>query len=115
MNAHAQQQKAVFFVRMLVIEELNREVIVKNGLCFLERNLMLFQIRRCFAWMLLKLDHMYIVCKPFARSQVRPKASSGHDTLLAGTAIEHQLVLATRNLRDFMGCGVQGVNPLDGD
>jgi hypothetical protein len=36
---------------MLVIDELNREVIVKNGLCFLERNLMLLQIRRCFAWM----------------------------------------------------------------
>ena len=114
MNAHTQQQKAFLFVLMLVIEELNREVIVKNGLCFLKRNLMLFQIRRCFAWMPLKLDHMYIVCKPFARSQVRPKASSGHDTLLAGTAIETQLVLATRNARAFMGCGVRVVNPFDG-
>jgi toxin FitB len=57
---------------------------------------------------------MYIVCKPFARSKVRPKASSGHDMLIAGTAIEHQLVLATGNVRDFMGCGVQVVNPFDG-
>ena len=31
----------------------------------------------------------------------------------AATAIEHQLVLATRNVRDFMGCGVQLVNPFD--
>jgi predicted nucleic acid-binding protein len=36
------------------------------------------------------------------------------DMLIAATAIEHQLVLATRNLRDFMGCGVQVVNPFDG-
>jgi predicted nucleic acid-binding protein len=36
------------------------------------------------------------------------------DMLIAATAIEYQLVLATRNLRDFMGCGVQVVNPFDG-
>src|ERR1035437_5788565 len=35
------------------------------------------------------------------------------DMLIAATAIEHQLVLATRNMRDFMGCGVQVVNPFD--
>ena len=57
---------------------------------------------------------MYIVCKPFAQTQVRPKASSGHDMLITGTAIEHQLVLATGNVRDLMGCGVQVVNPFDG-
>ena len=39
---------------------------------------------------------------------------SAPDMLIAATAIEHQLVLATRNVRDFMGCGVQVVNPLDG-
>jgi predicted nucleic acid-binding protein len=33
------------------------------------------------------------------------------DMLIAATAIEHQLVLATRNVRDFLGCGVQVVNP----
>lgn len=33
--------------------------------------------------------------------------------LLAATAIEHQLVLATRNVRDFLDCGVQVVNPFD--
>ncbi len=36
---------------------------------------------------------------------------SAPDMLIAATAIEHQLVLATRNVRDFLGCGVQIVNP----
>jgi len=35
------------------------------------------------------------------------------DMLIAATAIEHQLVLATRHVRDFLGCGVQVVNPFD--
>lgn len=39
---------------------------------------------------------------------------SAPDMLIAATAIEHQLVLATRNVRDFIGCGVQVVNPFDG-
>jgi predicted nucleic acid-binding protein len=39
---------------------------------------------------------------------------SAPDMLIAATAIEHQLVLATRNVRDFIGCGVQIVNPFDG-
>jgi predicted nucleic acid-binding protein len=38
---------------------------------------------------------------------------SAPDMLIAATAIEHQLVLATRNVRDFIGCGVQIVNPFD--
>lgn len=114
MDAHAQQQKAFLFFRMLVIEELNCEVIVKNALCFLKRNLMLLQISRRFARMPLKLNHMYIVCKPFAGPQVRRKALSVHDMLIAATAIEHQLMLATRNVRDFTRCGVQVVNPFDG-
>lgn len=39
---------------------------------------------------------------------------SAPDMLIAATAIEHQLVLATRNVLDFLGCGVQVVNPFDG-
>ncbi len=35
------------------------------------------------------------------------------DMLIAATCIEHQLVLATRNVRDFMGCGVQVLNPFE--
>ena len=33
--------------------------------------------------------------------------------LIAATTIEHQLVLETRNLHNFMGCGVQVINPFD--
>jgi predicted nucleic acid-binding protein len=36
------------------------------------------------------------------------------DMQIASTAIAHEPVLATRNERDFMGCGVQVVNPFDG-
>ena len=36
---------------------------------------------------------------------------SAPDMLIAATAQEHQLVLATRNIRDFLGCAVQLVNP----
>ena len=38
---------------------------------------------------------------------------SAPDMLITATAIEHQLVLATRNVRDFLGCGVQVVNPFE--
>ena len=38
---------------------------------------------------------------------------SAPDMLIAATAIEHQLILATRNVRDFMGCGVQVINPFE--
>lgn len=33
------------------------------------------------------------------------------DMLIAATAQEHQLVLVTRDVRDFTGCGVQVMNP----
>ncbi|MBA3059375.1 MAG: type II toxin-antitoxin system VapC family toxin [Gammaproteobacteria bacterium] len=35
------------------------------------------------------------------------------DMLIAATAVEHQLAVATRNVRDFLGCGVQIVNPFE--
>ena len=38
---------------------------------------------------------------------------SAPEMLIAATAQEHQLVIATRNVRDFLGCGVQIVNPFD--
>lgn len=33
------------------------------------------------------------------------------DMLLAATAQEHQLIMVTRNVRDFIGCAVQVINP----
>ncbi len=43
-------------------------------------------------------------------------ARQGHtrtqaDMLIAATAQEHGLTLATRNVRDFVACGIQVVNP----
>ncbi len=38
---------------------------------------------------------------------------SSPDMLIAATAQEHQLIIATRNVRDFVGCGVQAVNPFE--
>lgn len=38
---------------------------------------------------------------------------SAPDMLIAATAQEHQLIVATRNVKDFLGCGVQVVNPFD--
>lgn len=39
---------------------------------------------------------------------------SSPDMLIAATAQEHQLIVATRNVRDFTGCGVQVINPFSG-
>ena len=47
------------------------------------------------------------------RGRFQGSTRSAPDMLIAATAIEHQLVLATRNVRDFLGCGVQIVNPFD--
>jgi predicted nucleic acid-binding protein len=33
------------------------------------------------------------------------------DMLIAATALEHRLVIATRNVKDFSSCGVEVVNP----
>jgi predicted nucleic acid-binding protein len=42
-----------------------------------------------------------------ARGRLRPQA----DLLVAATAAHHGLVLVTRNVRDFGGCGVSLLNP----
>ena len=35
------------------------------------------------------------------------------DMLIAATALEHSLALATRNTKDFEGCGIPLVNPFE--
>ena len=35
------------------------------------------------------------------------------DMLIAATAIEHNLALATRNIKDFAGAGIALVNPFE--
>lgn len=45
--------------------------------------------------------------------QAQGMARTSPDMLIAATAQEHQLVIATRNIRDFTGCGVQVINPFD--
>ena len=45
------------------------------------------------------------------KGQVRTQA----DLLIAATAAEHDLVLATRNERDFSGCGIRVLNPFARD
>jgi predicted nucleic acid-binding protein len=39
----------------------------------------------------------------------QPRAQA--DMLIAATAAEHDLVLVTRNVRDFEGCGIRVYNP----
>ena len=36
------------------------------------------------------------------------------DALIAGTAVRHQMTIATRNTRDFDDCGVASFNPWSG-
>src|SRR5665647_1683353 len=45
-GAHAQQKKALFMSRMVLVKELDCKVVVKHGLCFLKRNSMLFTVNR---------------------------------------------------------------------
>lgn len=48
-----------------------------------------------------------------ARGQLRRegKQRTQADMFIAATAFSHQLVLVTRNTRDFRGCGVRVMNP----
>lgn len=53
-------------------------------------------------------------CHQLYPSQTPGITRSVPDMQIAYTVIAHELVLATRNVRDFFGCGVQVVNPFDG-
>lgn len=51
-----------------------------------------------------------VLCGQF---QAQGVVRSAPDMLIAATAQEHQLIIATRNVRDFLGCGVQVLNPFE--
>jgi toxin FitB len=48
-----------------------------------------------------------------AALRVRGRPRTQADLLIAATAYEHGLALVTRNLRDFVGCGIPLVNPFE--
>jgi toxin FitB len=64
--------------------------------------------------MLLYNDRILAVSAPIARRWGRLSAQLGHygaDLLIAATALEHGLAVATRNVRHFTPSGVDVVNP----
>ncbi len=63
---------------------------------------------------LLYSDRILAVTAPIARRWGRLSAELGHDSadlLIAATALEHGLAVATRNVRHFKPSGVGVVNP----
>lgn len=74
-----------------------------------------------FNAMLERLHSVYPVTESIARRagilrgqfQAQGITRSAPDMLIAATAQEHQLIVATRNVRDFTACGIQVVNPFE--
>jgi len=54
------------------------------------------------------------ISRRWARLQHRKPREAIEDLLIAATALEHDLVLVTRNVKDYTGLGVRWVNPFDG-
>ena len=63
-ETHAEHDESVFVLRMVGIEETNGVLVKKNGLCFFERDFVLFNILFVFALAPFEsnLIHMYSVC-----------------------------------------------------
>ena len=51
------------------------------------------------------------ICRTWARLMHRRSGDVLVDALIAATALEHHLVVVTRNVRDFAPLGVQTLNP----
>ena len=66
------------------------------------------QVRTLFAGRTLAVDEA--VVQRCAQLHV-PNPAPPHDALIAATALAHGLTLVTRNVRDFVGMGVQLLNP----
>lgn len=54
------------------------------------------------------------ICRRWARLQHHRPRENMEDLLIAATAIEHDLVVATRNVKDYQGLGVRWFNPFKG-
>ena len=63
-----------------------------------------------FAWRTLDIDRS--VSRLCAQLHV-PDERPATDALIAATALHHDMVLVTRNVRDFAGMGVMVLNPWD--
>lgn len=53
------------------------------------------------------------ICRRWARLQHRKPREAIEDLMIAATALEHELVVATRNVKDYRGLGVGWINPFE--
>ena len=53
------------------------------------------------------------ICRRWARLQHRKPRETIEDLLIAATALEHDLVVATRNVKDYRGLGVRWLDPFE--
>lgn len=53
------------------------------------------------------------ICRCWARLQHHKPREAIEDLLIAATALEHDLVVVTRNIRDYQGLGVRWLNPFE--
>ena len=51
------------------------------------------------------------ICRRWARLQHRRPRQDLEDLLIAATALEHDLIVVTRNVKDYQGVGVRWLNP----
>ena len=60
-TAHAEHEKALLVRGVRLVVELDGELVVEDGLGFLEGNTMLPEVRGSLSWIPVELDHLYIV------------------------------------------------------
>lgn len=63
-----------------------------------------------FAWRTFDIDSS--ICRLCAQLHI-PDERPATDALIAATAMHHDLILVTRNVKDFAGMGVMLLNPWD--
>jgi toxin FitB len=106
-----QQQSDQLFVSVVSLGEIERGIVKadKTDASFADSLTVWLE-----DLMLLYSDRILAVSAPIARRWGRLSAQLGHDgadLLIAATALEHGLTVATRNVRHFTPSGVEVVNP----